>query len=571
MKGKLRESLFELFKEELVDYILAGCKEKRHVGIDVSIKLNDTEGTFLTRREHYEDFCKIARQKVVTPRTCDACDNYHFEQMIKSGKTVEYVCHGYLSDLCIPIRDADSGEIMAGLFAGQIRRSERGQKDMTLLRGKITTLASDNNINPSDLWNQFTKTPDFTEGDYNAALKKLEGLAKDIGRRLAYYGRSITAEFCRSVRNDFVAALLGAQDRDGIWNALQDALLKLKDSLDVEVVDTFALNSSVSRSGTFIEKSHTAPATWMVRQLGPPTVSPGDYWLRVGNYGWVHICVTNPTMRSARYLESIHEFAADLARDSDLRLQNLDVLIRIKAQTDRIAEMTSTLAHQAATPLTAIRDLAEKLYDHYDSYMTRERRVSIHNILHYAMDGCTLMLAILDATGEGSALTDNPEVVDVHDEVEAMKERHASMLHEQQMSIRNCIDIDMPKECLRKRVFMHLMYILVDNAIKYSDAGEDITIRAKEVGGYISVSVTSRGVPIRKEELKNVFRKGYRTEAAKEHTARKKLQGSGLGLWIAKLLLDAVGGTIHVASDGWKTTFEFMMPVEVQPTHSERR
>ncbi len=98
-----------------------------------------------------------------------------------------------------------------------------------------------------------------------------------------------------------------------------------------------------------------------------------------------------------------------------------------------------------------------------------------------------------------------------------------------------------------------LVRILVDNACKYGAEGTTVTVRLARSGSKAALSVHNTGAPIDEEDLPHVFERFYRSDKAR---SREDEGGFGLGLAIAKGIVDAHGGTISVTSserDG--TTF----------------
>ena len=98
---------------------------------------------------------------------------------------------------------------------------------------------------------------------------------------------------------------------------------------------------------------------------------------------------------------------------------------------------------------------------------------------------------------------------------------------------------------------------LVDNAIKYSPAGENVVVSARADNGRVFVDVADRGPGIPREQHRMIFEKFGRanTPSAKP--------GTGLGLFIARSIAEAHGGSLDVRSapdDG--ATFTLALPLE---------
>jgi two-component system sensor histidine kinase KdpD len=98
---------------------------------------------------------------------------------------------------------------------------------------------------------------------------------------------------------------------------------------------------------------------------------------------------------------------------------------------------------------------------------------------------------------------------------------------------------------------------LIDNANKYSPANQPITITAEASGDTVTVSVTDRGEGINDHELERVFEKFYRGK-----NQRYNVEGTGMGLPIAKAIVEALGGSISLRSQqGHGSVFSFTLPV----------
>ena len=107
-----------------------------------------------------------------------------------------------------------------------------------------------------------------------------------------------------------------------------------------------------------------------------------------------------------------------------------------------------------------------------------------------------------------------------------------------------------------KRVVMNLL----SNAIKYTPAGGRIQMILEKSKHYITVSVVDSGVGIPKEDESKIFEKFFRSQ----NVIKLAPDGTGLGLYIAKSLVEAVGGKIGFDSEEGKgTTLHFTIPLKV--------
>lgn len=99
------------------------------------------------------------------------------------------------------------------------------------------------------------------------------------------------------------------------------------------------------------------------------------------------------------------------------------------------------------------------------------------------------------------------------------------------------------------------LYNLLDNAVKYSPAGSDILISAKEYEVYGAVSVEDAGMGISEEEIPKIFGRFYRSGQVQQE------EGVGIGLYLSREILKKQNGYIRVTSrEGEGSTFSVFLP-----------
>ncbi|HEU4889728.1 MAG TPA: ATP-binding protein [Thermoanaerobaculia bacterium] len=100
---------------------------------------------------------------------------------------------------------------------------------------------------------------------------------------------------------------------------------------------------------------------------------------------------------------------------------------------------------------------------------------------------------------------------------------------------------------------------LLENAVKYSPDGSDVTVTVEDKGDSFVTAVCDRGIGIPSDELAQVFERFHRGR----HVSSTNYGGLGLGLYITKQIIERHGGTIWVDSkEGHGTTFFFSLPAE---------
>ena len=117
---------------------------------------------------------------------------------------------------------------------------------------------------------------------------------------------------------------------------------------------------------------------------------------------------------------------------------------------------------------------------------------------------------------------------------------------------------DIPISMLDPQLLRQVILNLMSNAIKYTPAGGRIEIRIRREGAVLHWTIKDSGIGISEESQKRLFEKFFRADNA--HTV--DTEGTGLGLYLVRLIVERLGGTITVESEvGRGTLFHFTLPV----------
>jgi PAS domain S-box-containing protein len=231
--------------------------------------------------------------------------------------------------------------------------------------------------------------------------------------------------------------------------------------------------------------------------------------------------------------------------------------------SDRLVEQmksdfVSTVSHELRTPLTSIYGFAETLLRQDVLFGEEERQT----FLGYIASESQRLTAIVDAllnvarldTGDLKVNLAPTDVRGVVDEVVQNVQDGATESHQ--------FIIDLPAEPLAANAdrdkLRQVFSILLDNALKYSREGGKVTVGVELKRDTVEVSVADEGIGIPQADQDQIFRKFYRGADAE---TRVGVSGTGLGLFIARGLVTAMGGRIWVESrEGEGSTFAFELP-----------
>ncbi|MDN7228136.1 ATP-binding protein [Planococcus sp. N064] len=212
-------------------------------------------------------------------------------------------------------------------------------------------------------------------------------------------------------------------------------------------------------------------------------------------------------------------------------------------------EFVSNASHELRTPLSVILSAAEALGMENDkSNPFREKMLGTLKHEVKRMSGLiTELLALAKSDSEQKSLKLRKEQFDIRPAAEQMVESFTNAIRTKGLSLK--LDAPVPIEVVGDRdKLIQLMYILTDNAIKYTSAGGHVEIKLKKQNHKkhddFIFSVSDTGIGISLEDQKKVFERFYRADK----TRSRKEGGYGLGLSIAQSIAEAHGGAIEVES-----------------------
>jgi two-component system, OmpR family, sensor histidine kinase BaeS len=237
---------------------------------------------------------------------------------------------------------------------------------------------------------------------------------------------------------------------------------------------------------------------------------------------------------------SFNQMSADLATSNQLRRQ-----------------MTADIAHELRTPLSIILGYTEALSDGklqgkpaiYDAMYGEAQLLS-----HLVDDLRTLSLA------DAGELTLNRTLMPAGECIERTVASHGELAAQRGVRLDMELGPHLPMvEADRERI-AQVLANLVSNALRYTPEGGVITLSAEAADDRVLLRVSDTGPGIEPEHLPFVFRRFYRADDARPANGE-----SGLGLAIAKSLVEAHGGTIQVQSEpGHGATFTVALPAARQ-------
>lgn len=207
-------------------------------------------------------------------------------------------------------------------------------------------------------------------------------------------------------------------------------------------------------------------------------------------------------------------------------------------------ELIANVSHDLRTPLASIQSFVEALQDgviedeHTFQKYLNTIRLETTRISHLIDD--LFQLSQLDAGLEHF----NPEPYHLDNLIIETLESQYLQLEKHNMGVSVHIPDKVPAVTIIPHKIKHVLINLIQNAIRHSSPGNKIEINVKNEMDHVKVVVSDEGEGISKKDLSSVFDRFYRIEKSRN----KDHGGSGLGLSIAKSIVELHGGEIGVKS-----------------------
>jgi len=246
-------------------------------------------------------------------------------------------------------------------------------------------------------------------------------------------------------------------------------------------------------------------------------------------------------------------------------IRRLGALVVVDDVTDRRRleavrrDFVANISHELKTPVGALALLAETLLVEDDVQVA-------HRLTERILTEAFRVGRTIDDLLELSRLEADDETrrdeVPVHPVLSEGVDRVRPAAEQQGIAV----EVEEPPKRLvvlgDRRQLVSAIYNLLDNAVKYSDRGSSVHVRARTDGRWVDIEVEDHGIGIPRRDLERVFERFYRVDRARS----RETGGTGLGLAIVRHVASNHGGDVQVDSaEGEGSTFTLRLPVGAGP------
>ncbi len=310
-----------------------------------------------------------------------------------------------------------------------------------------------------------------------------------------------------------------------------------------------------------LAKEATSAAELAIANKASPPVWP--YYLLIGSIvGTVTLAISGVYLqlkRLERYSKKLEEEVTEKTKElqsinkelgeANIRLQELD---RLKSM------FIASMSHELRTPLNSIIGFTGIMLQGVAGEITEEQKKQLTMVKNSADHLLSLINDIIDMSKiEAGKIELDIEEFNLSNIAQEIKDSFKVAAEEKDLEL----SLATPKELViksDKRRTKQILMNFVSNALKFTDKGK-VEMKVAKEDGKVEVSVRDTGIGIKKEHMGMLFKPFSQPPTE----GRPKQEGTGLGLYLSKKIVDILGGEIKAESEfGKGSVFTFTLPLK---------
>lgn len=230
-------------------------------------------------------------------------------------------------------------------------------------------------------------------------------------------------------------------------------------------------------------------------------------------------------------------------------------LVPIQQAWQKQQQFVSDASHELRTPLAVIQAKTDLLFRSPSA--TIKEKINDISVIAKECRRLSRLVAnlLMLARSDSNQIEIKKEPFQLDELLKEIVDHYAEIASYQQKEI--TLDVKTPVQFIGDKERIHqLLIILLDNAMKYTEDGGHIHLSCRQTVSSIILEMQDNGIGIAKEEIPKIFDRFYQSDKA-----RTRSDGAGLGLSIAKWIIEKHNGKVKVHSElGKGTRFEIIFP-----------
>ncbi|MFW5804546.1 MAG: ATP-binding protein [bacterium] len=329
--------------------------------------------------------------------------------------------------------------------------------------------------------------------------------------------------------------------KENNYNKKTKPIIDLLDSLDVEVL--VPLNAQDQTVGLLVLSSKESGDIYNEEDLGVLKIAGAQAATAIEN---------------ALFYEEMKKFNVKLKKEVKKATRNLEKANKdLKRVNQEKNEFISIISHQLRAPLTATKGYVSMLMDGSFGKIKPQAKEALERVFKSNERLIGMVNELLNVSRiESGRMEFNFEEVDLQDIVKDVVEEMEEKAQEKELKLEYKHKDDLPKIKGDPNKLNEIIMNLIENAIKYTSQGK-VVVNITKTNGNLKFKVKDNGLGIKQDDLDNLFQKFYRGTGK-----ASKMKGTGLGLYVAKKVVNAHGGKIWAESkgEGHGSVFYFTIP-----------
>lgn len=230
------------------------------------------------------------------------------------------------------------------------------------------------------------------------------------------------------------------------------------------------------------------------------------------------------------------------------RLRHLETIRR---------DFVANVSHELRTPITSINLLVETL----QTGAMEDPEAANHFLQRIQVETLSMMRLVEELLElsrlESGRLALQLEAMDVHESLQHVVDRLALVANDKQIDMQIDVRTPLPAVMGDSERLEQVLMNLVHNAIKFTPDGGAVTVRASRQGLAVQIEVIDTGVGMDAADAARIFERFYKVDKGRNRGA-----GTGLGLAVARHIIELHGSRLHVVSEpGRGSRFFFSLPI----------